>query len=246
MLTCRRFATLLGVTVFHALSLFVSVAAQAQSLNVLPVTVQLGPGQRASALTIVNQSDADASFQMRAFGWSQASNGSETLTPSDEISVSPPLGTIPPGASQVVRIVLKPSLSGKENSYRLWLDQIPAPAAPGTVRIALRLSLPVFAEPMTRNAPLLRFSVERVTGQTYLVVVNDGNRHEKLQDVTLRSSDGTVFNVVKNISPYVLAGATQRWPVTGTPIVTDKTLKLTARAEAGSITDQVIAITVPP
>lgn len=219
---------------------------QAQALNVVPVTIQMAAGQRASSLTVVNQGDVVASFQLRAFRWSQGTDGAETLAPSDEISVSPPLGTIAPGASQVVRIVVRPASSSQETSYRLLLDQIPAPAAPGTVRIALRLSLPVFAQPATKTTPHLRFHVERITDQIYLVAVNDGNRHEKLQDITLRAGDGAVLGIDKNLSPYVLAGATRRWHIAAKSPLSDATLLLTAHAEAAQITDQIVAVTAQP
>lgn len=225
-----------------ALSLVASASVQAQALNVLPVTIQMAAGQRASSLTVLNQGDVEASFQLRAFRWSQAADGSEALAPSDEISVSPPLGTIAPGASQVVRIVVRPALPSQESSYRLLLDQIPAPAAPGTVRIALRLSLPVFAQPAARTTPHLSFHMERITDQLYLVAVNDGSRHEKLLGITLKAANGTVLGVDKNLSPYVLAGATRRWHIAASAPLNDATLRLTAHAEAGPIADQLITV----
>ena len=239
-------AATLNAIAISALSLSTAAAVGAQALNVVPVTIQMAAGQRASSLTVTNQGDVVASFQLRAFRWSQAADGAEKLAPSDEISVSPPLGTIAPGASQVVRIVVRPASSSQETSYRLLLDQIPAPAAPGTVRFALRLSLPVFAQPAAKTTPLLRFHVERITGQIYLVAVNDGNRHEKLQDISLKAGDGSVLPIDKNLSPYVLAGATRRWHIAAKSPLSDATLRLTAHAEAAQIADQIVAVTAQP
>lgn len=232
-----------GNIAFLLLGVIASGPVRSQALNVLPVTIQMAAGQRASSLTVLNQGDVEASFQLRAFRWSQAADGSEALAPSDEISVSPPLGTIGPGASQVVRIVVRPASLDQESSYRLLLDQIPAAAAPGTVRIALRLSLPVFAQPAARTTPHLRFHIERTNEQIYLIAVNDGNRHEKLQDITLKADDGSVLLIDKNLSPYILAGgSTQRWRVDVKYPFNGAALRLTARTEAGQITDQLITV----
>ena len=239
-------ATRLSAIALALFSFGVAASVQAQALNVVPVMIQMAAGQRASSLTVVNQGDVVTSFQLRAFRWSQAPDGSEMLVPSQEIAASPPLGTIAPGASQVIRIVVRPLSPGQESSYRLLLDQIPAPAAPGTVRIALRLSLPVFAQPAARTTPHLRFHLERNTNEIYLVAVNDGNRHEKLQDITLKTRDGTIIAVEKNISPYVLAGATRRWHLANQLASNDATLRLTAHAEAGEITDQMVTVTAQP
>ncbi|QYE32988.1 MULTISPECIES: fimbrial biogenesis chaperone [Sphingosinicellaceae] len=236
----RSVAGLLG-----ACAVFSGGTASAQVLNVLPVTIELAAGQRAAALTIINEGDAEASFQLRSFRWTQGEDGSDVLAPSDEISVSPPLGTIAHGASQVVRIVLRQVTPGREGTYRLLLDQIPAPAAPGTVRIALRLSLPVFAPPVARATPDLKFHVERSHDQIFLVAVNHGVRHEKLRDITLKTGDGTVLAVEKNVSPYILAGATRRWHV-GSKSMNDPTVQLSARGELNQITDQSVTVTATP
>ncbi len=80
-------------------------------------------------------------------------------------------------ASQVVRLVLRHAPEGKEGTYRIPLDQIPPVAAPGTVRIALRLSIPVFAEPSGRALPHVQYHVRTDAGQVYLIGTNDGDRH---------------------------------------------------------------------
>ena len=105
------------------------------------------------------------------------------LEPTTELLASPPIRTIAAGASQVMRLVLRRPAKGREASYRILLDQIPPPAAPGTVRIALRLSIPIFVEPLERAAPHLQWRVEASLGQAELVAVNDGNRREKVLDM---------------------------------------------------------------
>lgn len=226
--------------------LMLSAAASAQSITVLPVNIDMAAGQMATTLTVINQGDAETSVQIRALSWSQV-NGEETLTPSDDVVASPPIATIAPGATQVVRLVLRTAPKDKEATYRVLLDQIPPAAAPGTVRIALRLSIPVFALPATRAVPHVQFRLEHDGGQAYLVAVNDGERHETLRDITLTTSQGGKLNTAANASPYVLTGATRRWPITmqGRVPGPGETLRVSAQGISGAI-DQPVGAAAKP
>jgi fimbrial chaperone protein len=192
--------------------LLLSGSANAQLLTVLPVSIQMAPGQMAATLTVINQGDSETGIQVRLFAWSQP-DGSDQLTNTDEVLASPPLTMIAPGVAQVVRLVLRRPPLGREATYRILLDQILPPAAPGTVRIALRQSIPLFAEPATRVVPHLQFHIERDAGQVYLVARNEGDRHETIREIALTTNNGSELKTEANASPYVLAGATRRWRI---------------------------------
>jgi fimbrial chaperone protein len=223
------------------LLLLTAGAATAQSLTVLPVTIQMEPGQMATSLTVINQGDNETAIQIRAFAWSQA-DGDDQLVSSNEVMTSPPLGTIAPGTSQVVRLVLRQPPQQKEATYRILLDQIPPPAEPGTVRIALRVSIPIFAEPKTRAVSRLQYHVERNAGQAWLVALNDGGRHDTVRDIALTTSDGAVMKTDNKASPYILAGATRRWHIADPARLPAPggNLRLTARGDAGAIDQPVL------
>jgi fimbrial chaperone protein len=225
---------------------FVGPAARAQALMVLPVNIQMAPGQKASTLTVINQGDTETAIQIRAYAWSQQ-NGDDQLTPSDAVMVSPPLATIAPGASQTVRLVLRQSPQGQEATYRILVDQIPPPAAPGVVRVVLRLSIPIFAQPAIRAVPHVQFHVERDAGKMFLVALNDGGHHEVLREALLSTSDGRTLKTTSNASPYILAGATRRWAIDaqGLPPLSGETLRLTAHADSGAIEQQVHVVSLP-
>jgi fimbrial chaperone protein len=245
MISCRRVAkpsALVAVLVF----LLACGAAMAQSLTVLPVTIQMAPGRMATVLTIINQGDIETAVQVRTFAWNQP-DGNDQLTASEEVLASPPLATIPPGATQVVRLVLRRPPQGQEASYRILLDQIPPAAAPGTVRVALRLSIPIFAEPATRVSPHVQFHIERDAVQAYLVAINDGGHHEKIRDIAVATSDGSALRTEASASPYVLAGATRRWRIVAQARlpVPGGIVHLSARTDTGVI-DQPVAVVATP
>ncbi|MBR0650385.1 molecular chaperone [Roseomonas terrae] len=232
----RRLAAALGT----ALVACAARPARAQSLTVLPVNIRMAPGQMTAVLTVINQGADESSFQVRAYTWSQPAGDNE-LSPTQDLLVSPPLGTIAAGASQVVRVVLRRPAQDKEASYRILLDQIPGTATPGMVRIAVRLSIPIFAAPPNRPiAPRLRWRIDNEGGRAFLVAVNDGTRHESVRDISLAGRSG--IRLGGDALPYILAGGTRRWPllIPGRSL-SGGSVRLSAQSDAGPI-DQAVAV----
>lgn len=227
-------------------ALFGVATAQAQALTVLPVNIQLAPGQLASTLTVINSGSAATSIQVRALAWDQP-DGLEHVASSDEITASPPIATIPAGGTQIVRLVLREPPKGKEASYRILVDQIPPVAASGTVRLALRLSIPVFASPSDRANANVQFHVQSDAGKISLIGVNDGNSHETVSNIRLTTADGAVLTPSGGASPYILAGATRQWTVTtpGTAPAAGTKVQLTAISNLGKVDQSVPVVATP-
>jgi fimbrial chaperone protein len=223
---------------------FTSATAHAQTagLTIFPVTVELTAGQNAAVLTIQNHTDNDTAFQVRVFSWAQQ-NGSEQLLPTDSLLVSPPLGNIAAGGNQVVRLVLRRPAEEHEATFRILLDQILPPPKPGNVNFALRLSMPVFAEPPKRVSPHLQWRVEHAT----LVAVNEGGSHETVRHIAISTASGRPLKIEQNVSPYVLAGSTRRWRIL-TPNFSPGSapLRLKADADTGPIDQPLILPNVQP
>lgn len=215
-------------------------AARGQSLSVLPVNVFLGPGETATSLTVTNQGSSETAIQIRAYAWNQK-DGDDQLTASDAVLLSPPLAKIGPGASQVVRLILRKAPQGQEATYRILIDQIPPPSEPGVVHVVLRLSIPIFAKPKVRCLANVQFHIENDAGQFFLVSTNTGNLHEVVRDIVLTADDGSKFKAESAALPYILPGATRRWRIVGPdsqPLKID-TLRLTAKMSASAIDQKV-------
>jgi fimbrial chaperone protein len=221
-------------------------AAGAQSLSVLPVNVFLQPGQKAATLSVTNSGDKPTSIQVRTYDWGQK-NDEEQLTASNIVVVSPPLVTIAPGSTQVVRLILRQPAQTTEATYRIILDQIPGPGEPGVVQMVLRLSIPVFVAPVTKAAANAQFHLERDGDKLFLVGVNTGQSHETVRDIVVTTSDGRNLNLKSKVSPYLLAGSTRHWELDsqGYTPQPGETLKLTAHGAAGAIDEQVSVATAP-
>jgi fimbrial chaperone protein len=224
-----------------AVAIFLGLCtASAQSLSVLPVNVFLQPGERAASLSLTNSGAKPTSIQVRAYDWSQK-NDEDQLTPSQVVIASPPLVTIAPESTQVVRLILRQSPQGAESTYRIILDQIPGPGEPGVVQMVLRLSIPIFAAPETKAAPKVQFHLENDGDKLFLVGVNTGLSHETMHDIVVTTSGGRELEPKAKVSPYLLAGATRRWELGTEGYVPQpgESLKLTAHGITGAIDEQV-------
>ena len=205
-----------------------------QGLTVIPISFEMAPGQLTAVLTVENQTGRETDFQVRPYAWDQA-GGDDRLTPTDALVASPPLGRIPVGAKQVVRLVLRQPAQGREASYRILLDQVPPPPEPGVVTFALRLSIPVFVEPSAREAAHVSWSIQSEGGAWYLVAVNSGARHDVFRNMAL-TADGRAVALEPNVTPYVLPGATRRWRIMSSNFAPSReALRLTARADSGPV-----------
>jgi fimbrial chaperone protein len=129
-----------------ASALLLAGSASAQSIAIAPVTIALAPGELTTTVTVTNRGSTQTAVQVRPFSWDQA--GSEDrLLPTRDLLVSPPIARIDPGKTQTIRILLKKAPQSKEDSYRIFFDDIPAELPSNGVRVALRISIPVFALP---------------------------------------------------------------------------------------------------
>jgi fimbrial chaperone protein len=215
--------------------------ADADGIMVSPVSIVVAPGQMAAALTIVNNGDREVSFQIRSFAWQENRAGDVELSPSTDLLVSPPLGTIAPGATQTARLMLVHAPQDREISYRILFDELAPPAQAGLVHIALRLSIPVFAEPSGIAAPHVQWRLASQGSQMWLIAHNDGMRHQTIRDIALHTADGHAFDLKEDTPPYVLAGGEHRWSIQAGNRLPGPgaVLRLTATGDSGAISEQV-------
>jgi fimbrial chaperone protein len=191
-------------------------SAHAATLQISPVLVNFGAATNATGLTLINPSDAALYGQVRVFRWAQI-NGEDQLTPTEDLIASPPLIQVAGKADQLVRLVRRTTSSTPiEQSYRLLIDELPAPDEnnPGGVTIRLRYSVPVFVEPSQPNQqPVLTWQLEHSAGHWVLNVLNTGVRHAQISAVTVLGTTGTTYTISKGLLGYALAGAGRSWQV---------------------------------
>jgi fimbrial chaperone protein len=206
-------------------------AAQAGSILIWPVDPVIEADARATALWLENPGKAPITLQVRIYAWSQ-DGGKNGYAPQDTILGTPPIVSIAPGAKQLVRLTrTTPALAGREQAFRVVVDEIPtaSPAATSGAAVSFRMrySLPLFsygtgmARGVAANAgtigqlPNLTWRIIGSGGERQLEVHNSGAVHARLTDVAFSRAASADDDAVlaKGLLGYVLPGATMRWPL---------------------------------
>jgi len=187
--------------------LFAEVAV-AGSFSVSPVRIYMQPRERATAITIVNEADTELVMQAELFHWRQKPDGTDELTPTDDLVLAPPILKLAPKSRQVVRLAnLKPVLPGEQRTYRMIVREIPEalPAASGAqVQIALAFSLPVFITPPDARQKLLCSAARPKPGALVAICENQGQAYAQPVSFELTNGAGEVM-VSKTVSGgYIL------------------------------------------
>jgi fimbrial chaperone protein len=227
------------------LVLFLGVASHASfagSFAVNPVRVTLSASQMVAALIVRNEGQEPTVVQLQTSGWAQHA-GDDVLTPTVEILATPPIFTIAPGGTQIVRVGLRRAPDAQhELTYRLVLREVPPPApmAQG-LRVALALSLPVFVSPQRPAAPKLVWQVGRLPdGQVRLRASNTGNSHIQVGRFELSLASNSQVLAAQVVSAYVLPEDTRTWILKDIGgAVKGAQVKISAVTDAGESRSQV-------
>ncbi|MDQ2820319.1 MAG: fimbria/pilus periplasmic chaperone [Pseudomonadota bacterium] len=193
--------------------------AQAASLQISPVMINLRAGQAATGISLQNTGDQPIYGQVRVFLWEQR-NGDDVLTPTDELIASPPVMQIAANSAQTIRLVRRSAAApGPERQFRVLIDEVPTSAeARDGVAIKLQYSVPVF---MAAAAPggeyQLRWTFFKRDGVWMLRVTNSGTLHAQIGATTLITADGRQIDISRSLLGYALAGRQREWRTTVAP-----------------------------
>ncbi len=184
-------------------------------LSIAPVRVYLDESTASGAIELSNPSGSPVTVQVNGVEWRQTSTGEDEYEPTSDLIAFPPMFTIPPGGLQLVRVGISGERSRqRERAFRLYFTELP-PAhgqdLKATLRMRLRIGIPVFAAPSEPpRADLAMVRSEFDGQQFYLTLRNSGNQHIRLTDLyadELQSAERTAS------ARYLLPGAGFRFPV---------------------------------
>lgn len=218
-----------------------AATAAASSLSVAPIRVELSTKERTAVLTVRNQEDSPVVVQVRPTAWSQQ-DGQDQLDDTHDLLVTPPLFTVPPKGLQVLRIALlrEPDPS-RELPYRLVLSEVPqaVPAQTTGLRVALRITLPVFVAPKVHGAPDLTWSHRwQPDGTLEVVAHNRGTAHLQVFDFDVQGSASAAADLHAANAHYLLPGSDAHWQLhPGKDLARDTPqLTLHGHSDAGDFT----------
>jgi fimbrial chaperone protein len=117
--------------------------------------------------------------------------------------------TLDKGEQKMVRVGLRVPATAQEKTYRLFIEQLPAPPPPGgtpgaRIAIAVRFGVPIFVKPAKEEVRGEIEKMELMKGVLRVGVRNSGNVHFQIKSITVSSGEA----LTKEISGwYLLAGA---------------------------------------
>lgn len=208
---------LAGTLLTLLLSVLALNAHAGNSVLIWPIDPKISHNDKAAELWLENRGGSTTLMQVRVFSWQQI-NGQEQYQTQQQVVASPPVVRIEPGKRQMVRLIKQtPPAADQEAAYRVVLDEIPTPQAPGDnqagVTLQMRYSVPLFVygnglDPATAR-PELSWKLVNHEGKQALQITNRGNAHARLSNVTLggRALSNSLFG-------YVLAHASFTFPLT--------------------------------
>lgn len=219
------------------LHLAAATAVFAGSFQVSPVRVALSRAHPVSALTVRNTGGEPAVIQLQAMAWTQL-DGRDTYDAVSDILATPPIFTIPPGGSQVIRVgSRRPPETAKERAYRLFLQEVPPAPEPGSkgLRLALRIGIPLFVVPETAITPELHWdAVAAASGKVRIHVTNQGLAHVRLTQIRLAMTRGNDPLSISALPVYVLPGNVHDW-IVDVDTSADHILRFTAQTDQGTV-----------
>lgn len=162
--------------------------------SVTPVRIFMSPRDRATAVTITNESDEELVMQADVFEWKQKPGGEDDLTLSEDLVLSPPILKLAPRARQVVRLAMVRPLQGpRQSTYRLILREIPEAkkeVKSVELQVALAFSLPVFITPPTAKRDLACTAQRSAADAVQVSCENTGETYVQPRDFVLTSEAG--------------------------------------------------------
>ena len=225
------------------LALVPGASTMAGSFALNPVRLTLSAQQSTGVLTLRNDGTRPGVMQLEVVSWSQQ-EGQDITTPTRDILATPPIFTVPPGGSQIVRVGLrKPADPHREVSYRLILHEVPpAPTANSNgLQVALRFSVPVFVAPVVPATSMLSWEATRTPqGALRIELTNSGNTHTQITNFTLSQREGGQLIAEQRGTAYVLPQQSRDWivkpvsPPPGTP------LQVFARTDTGDVRTDIV------
>ena len=185
--------------------------ALAGTLQINPVLLEINASRRTALVTLRNEESEPVTVRAYPLDWAQA-NGEDVYSETSAVIVSPPIVTIPAGATQLIRVGLR-APSAAPHAYRLVVEEVPDARPAGGIRVALRLNLPLYSGIQAGDAAALRWSASQgPDGRWILEAVNPGPGYVRLDAAAARAATGLSLGNNINLGT-VLPGATRHWPI---------------------------------
>lgn len=181
------------------------------SYQVNPTTISLSKAEPTDAVVISNHGTGPLRVQLQVMTWTEDRDGQMQLAATSDIVVRPSLVQVEPGQSKTVRVGNTLGAQTTEQTYRLFVEELPDRSTPegGRVQVLTRVGVPVFVTP-TSSRVALAATVDVAANQAIVEVTHTGTAHAKIASVIVRADQRWERRAV---GWYVLPGKQRRFGV---------------------------------
>lgn len=229
--------------IVHLLALLslLPLVSQASDVSLMPVTVKLDRNNDRATVQVMNNGPDPVIMQAEAIAW-QRVDGVDTDGPTADIIVNPPVFTIKPGQTQIVRLGLRRNQElAQEGMYRMVLREVPGLRlsdvgnVSGSVRVLMALRVPIYVQPakVVRDE---RWSLSTdPKGHLVAKVSNTGNVHLKVGELRMQGPNGEQLVLASAQGPaaVLFPGEQRSFALRQLTAEASKTLSLQAVTDLG-------------
>lgn len=174
-----------------ALLFAIASGAHAASLSISPLVVTLDQKKHSATLILKNEGNEPRVIQTELLRWTQE-NGKNIYSPTRDLLANPPISTVKPGQTQIIRIGLnRKADKNQELAYRVYVSEVPPPLKEGSIglRVALRFGVAAFVAPDAAPNARLDWKGSRAGNDLTLELFNGGNRHQRITSLKINDPD---------------------------------------------------------
>jgi fimbrial chaperone protein len=188
--------------------------------SVSPIRIEFDRATRTSSLTVRNDGTEKLQAQVTLSAWTQDETGKDVYADSKDLVFFPRILTVEPGGEALVRVGVRSLPPAVERTYRLYVEEIPAPRKDGgaTVNLRVRFGVGVFVKPPveTVRGEVVGLAIEK--GVIRVPVRNTGTVSFRTEKVVVRGTRKDAGPLLEEIAGwYVLAGATRTFSLVLSP-----------------------------
>jgi fimbrial chaperone protein len=186
--------------------------------RVTPIRLDFDRGTRSGVITIINEGSDKLNVQMKAFEWTQDSEGKDQYTETNDIIFFPRIMSLEKNEEKILRAGIKIPATTKEKTYRLFIEEIPEPkkAEGVNIAIAIRFGVPIFVKPLKEEVKGEIEKIELSKGVLNALIKNRGNTHFIINSIDLKGKNAEGENIFsKELSGwYLLSGVSRLYTTT--------------------------------
>ncbi len=214
--------------------------ASAGAFMVTPTQVYISSANKTATVKVTNQGSEEVGLQLSAVEWGMDEAGANTFTPVKEIAFFPKITRVGPGQERTIRVGFMGEHAAVEKTYRIFIQEIPSAPDKMSLKVAIRLSVPVFIVPAEPAYAAEITAVSVKDGALHLSLENSGNMHVVVRNIKAEGKDssGASMFTTEQGGWYVLPGMVRTYvvdlPADG--CAGSKNIKITMNVDAAVLT----------